>query len=134
MSASSIPVQTGCSHLCVTVTEKQQCVRLVLCPVSLRFPSDLDELRELAETLKFYKREHHGYVLLLFCSAYLYKQSFAIPGSSFLVSTRLEASVTFTLRWSRSLGICVSQGPLLRKHKYTIVYVRPQKLDKDTQE
>ncbi|XP_041645122.1 transmembrane protein 41A-B-like [Cheilinus undulatus] len=50
----------------------------------LKFPSDLDELRELAETLKFYKREHHGYVLLLFCSAYLYKQSFAIPGSSFL--------------------------------------------------
>ncbi|CAF90952.1 unnamed protein product, partial [Tetraodon nigroviridis] len=50
----------------------------------LKFPSDLDELRELAETLRFYKREHHGYVLLLFCSAYLYKQSFAIPGSSFL--------------------------------------------------
>ncbi|XP_071767835.1 transmembrane protein 41A-B [Centroberyx gerrardi] len=50
----------------------------------LKFPSDLDELRDLAETLKFYKREHHGYVLLLFCSAYLYKQSFAIPGSSFL--------------------------------------------------
>lgn len=35
--------------------------------------------------LKFYKREHYSYVLLLFCSAYLYKQSFAIPGSSFLV-------------------------------------------------
>ncbi|XP_026209681.1 transmembrane protein 41A-B-like [Anabas testudineus] len=50
----------------------------------LKFPSDLDELRELAEMLKFYNREHHGYVLLLFCSAYLYKQSFAIPGSSFL--------------------------------------------------
>ncbi|KAM4590783.1 transmembrane protein 41A-B-like [Odontesthes bonariensis] len=51
---------------------------------SLKFPSDLDSLRELAEMLKFYKRENHGYVLLLFCSAYLYKQSFAIPGSSFL--------------------------------------------------
>ncbi|XP_068602472.1 transmembrane protein 41A-A [Brachionichthys hirsutus] len=50
----------------------------------LKFPSDLDELRELAELLQFYKREHTGYVLLLFCSAYLYKQSFAIPGSSFL--------------------------------------------------
>ncbi|XP_008320696.1 transmembrane protein 41A-B [Cynoglossus semilaevis] len=52
--------------------------------IRLTFPSDLDELRELADTLKFYKQEHHGYVLLLFCSAYLYKQSFAIPGSSFL--------------------------------------------------
>lgn len=51
---------------------------------SLKFPSDLDELKELADMLKFYKREHHGYVVLLFCSAYLYKQSFAIPGSSFL--------------------------------------------------
>ncbi|XP_066517675.1 transmembrane protein 41A-B [Hoplias malabaricus] len=50
----------------------------------LRFPSDLDELRELAELLKFYKQQHTGYVLLLYCSAYLYKQSFAIPGSSFL--------------------------------------------------
>ncbi|XP_035623130.1 transmembrane protein 41A-A-like [Oncorhynchus keta] len=50
----------------------------------LKFPSDLVELRELAELLQFYKTEHTGYLLLLFCSAYLYKQSFAIPGSSFL--------------------------------------------------
>lgn len=53
-------------------------------PGRLKFPSDLEELRELAELLQFYKTEHTGYVLLLFCSAYLYKQSFAIPGSSFL--------------------------------------------------
>lgn len=52
----------------------------------LKFPSDLEELRELAELLQFYKTEHIGYVFILFCSAYLYKQSFAIPGSSFLVS------------------------------------------------
>ncbi|XP_013885402.1 transmembrane protein 41A-B [Austrofundulus limnaeus] len=50
----------------------------------LKFPSDLESLRELAEMLQFYKRENYSYVLLLFCSAYLYKQSFAIPGSSFL--------------------------------------------------
>ncbi|XP_049456271.1 transmembrane protein 41A-B-like [Epinephelus fuscoguttatus] len=50
----------------------------------LKFPSDLDELRDLADTLRFYKREHYSFVLLLYCSAYLYKQSFAIPGSSFL--------------------------------------------------
>lgn len=53
-------------------------------PNRLKFPSDLEELRELAELMQFYKTEHTGYVLLLFCSAYLYKQSFAIPGSSFL--------------------------------------------------
>uniref|UniRef100_K7GIE5 Transmembrane protein 41A n=1 Tax=Pelodiscus sinensis TaxID=13735 RepID=K7GIE5_PELSI len=51
---------------------------------SLKFPSDLEELRELAEFLQDYKQEHQNYVLLLFCAAYLYKQSFAIPGSSFL--------------------------------------------------
>uniref|UniRef100_A0A8C5QMJ5 Transmembrane protein 41A n=1 Tax=Leptobrachium leishanense TaxID=445787 RepID=A0A8C5QMJ5_9ANUR len=51
---------------------------------SLVFPSDLDELRELADFLLDYKRDHQKYVTLLFCSAYLYKQSFAIPGSSFL--------------------------------------------------
>ncbi|XP_051982031.1 transmembrane protein 41A-B [Xyrauchen texanus] len=50
----------------------------------LKFPSDLDELRELADLLKFYKTEHTGYIFILYCSAYLYKQSFAIPGSSFL--------------------------------------------------
>ncbi|XP_077473213.1 transmembrane protein 41A-A [Stigmatopora argus] len=50
----------------------------------LKFPSNLEDLRELSELLQFYKTEHTAYVLLLFCSAYLYKQSFAIPGSSFL--------------------------------------------------
>ncbi|XP_059417163.1 transmembrane protein 41A-A-like [Carassius carassius] len=50
----------------------------------LKSPSDLDELKEMAELLQFYKTQHTGYVLLLFCSAYLYKQAFAIPGSSFL--------------------------------------------------
>ncbi|XP_038870293.1 transmembrane protein 41A-A isoform X1 [Salvelinus namaycush] len=57
---------------------------MTLSAFRLKFPSDLVELRELAELLQFYKTEHTGYVLLLFCSAYLYKQSFAIPGSSFL--------------------------------------------------
>ncbi|XP_048857823.1 transmembrane protein 41A-A-like [Brienomyrus brachyistius] len=51
---------------------------------SLRFPSDLDELRVQAALLRFYRTEHASYVWLLFCSAYLYKQAFAIPGSSFL--------------------------------------------------
>ncbi|XP_048202972.1 transmembrane protein 41A [Perognathus longimembris pacificus] len=50
----------------------------------LWFPSDLAELRELSEVLQEYQKEHQAYVFLLFCSAYLYKQGFAIPGSSFL--------------------------------------------------
>ncbi|KAL6045177.1 hypothetical protein STEG23_013868 [Scotinomys teguina] len=51
---------------------------------SLWFPSDLAELRELSEVLREYRKEHQAYVFLLFCTAYLYKQGFAIPGSSFL--------------------------------------------------
>ncbi|XP_068809869.1 transmembrane protein 41A isoform X2 [Struthio camelus] len=50
----------------------------------LRFPSDAEELRELAEALRDYEREHRGAALLLFCAAYFYKQSFAIPGSGLL--------------------------------------------------
>ncbi|XP_032924464.1 transmembrane protein 41A [Catharus ustulatus] len=51
---------------------------------ALRFPADLEELRDLAEALRDYERQHRGAALALFCAAYLYKQSFAIPGSSLL--------------------------------------------------
>lgn len=50
----------------------------------LKFALNLDELTSLATLLQQYKTDHMTYVLLLFCSAYLYKQSFAIPGSVFL--------------------------------------------------
>ena len=56
------------------------CFRLIL-----RFPSNLEELSLLANTLTLYKDEHMTYVILLFCSAYLFKQTFAIPGSVFMV-------------------------------------------------
>ncbi|KAE8580376.1 hypothetical protein XENTR_v10024405 [Xenopus tropicalis] len=64
---------------------------------SLVFPSDLEELRELADFLQHYKREHQTYVMVLFCSAYLYKQSFAIPGSSFLVEENRSSLFFFLL-------------------------------------
>ncbi|KAM9128084.1 transmembrane protein 41A isoform 2-T2 [Pangshura tecta] len=64
---------------------------------SLKFPSDLEELRDLAEFLQYYKQEHQSYVLLLFCAAYLYKQSFAIPGSSFLVEENRSCLFFFLL-------------------------------------
>uniref|UniRef100_G3WHF6 Uncharacterized protein n=1 Tax=Sarcophilus harrisii TaxID=9305 RepID=G3WHF6_SARHA len=53
-------------------------------PRALKFPSDLEELRALSAFLQSYGGEHQAHVLLLFCSAYLYKQCFAIPGSGFL--------------------------------------------------
>ncbi|PAA91657.1 hypothetical protein BOX15_Mlig018396g1 [Macrostomum lignano] len=51
---------------------------------TLRFPKNLDDLTILAKLLTFYKERYFAYVLLLFCSAYLYKQCFAIPGSVFM--------------------------------------------------
>ncbi|KAK3729014.1 hypothetical protein QZH41_011460, partial [Actinostola sp. cb2023] len=50
----------------------------------LTFPSSLEELKTLAVILKQYKKDNISYVVLLFCSAYLYKQTFAIPGSVFM--------------------------------------------------
>ncbi|XP_044944649.1 transmembrane protein 41A isoform X2 [Mustela putorius furo] len=64
---------------------------------SLWFPSDLAELRELSEVLREYRKEHQTYVFLLFCSAYLYKQGFAIPGSSFLVEENRNSLFFFLL-------------------------------------
>ena len=54
--------------------------------VELHFPTNLDDLNQLAGHLQQYKKDHLGYVMVLFCSAYLYKQTFAIPGSVFMVS------------------------------------------------
>lgn len=51
---------------------------------SLSFPSDLDQLRSLASQLHQLKEDHYGRILLVFAAAYLYKQTFAIPGSVFL--------------------------------------------------
>ena len=52
----------------------------------LSFPTTLEDLRTLAEQLHSLKQEHFYGVLGLFSLAYLYKQTFAIPGSLFLVS------------------------------------------------
>ncbi|EGT32371.1 hypothetical protein CAEBREN_16207 [Caenorhabditis brenneri] len=49
-----------------------------------RFPRDLDGLRDLSSSLGRYEESHAVYTLLLFSTAYLYKQTFAIPGSFFM--------------------------------------------------
>lgn len=50
----------------------------------LKFPSSLEELKLIASSLITFKMNHPVYVHTLFFSAYLYKQTFAIPGSVFL--------------------------------------------------
>ena len=64
---------------------------------ALAFPSNLEELVNLADFLNTYKKDNAGYVTLLFSSAYVFKQTFAIPGSVFLVSMTKHLVQNFTL-------------------------------------
>lgn len=48
---------------------------------AIHFPKNLDDLKTIAKTVKGHQEEQPFLVVLLFCSAYLYKQTFAIPGS-----------------------------------------------------
>ena len=48
---------------------------------NLFFPSNLDDLHTLSNILGSYLDNHYPYVILLFSSAYLFKQTFAVPGS-----------------------------------------------------
>ena len=52
---------------------------------SLHFPRSIEALKNLSTTLQHYRDDHLAYLLLLYCSAYLYKQSFSLPGSAILV-------------------------------------------------
>lgn len=52
--------------------------------IKLQFPSSLQQMKELAHLLEQYREHHLPYVIVLFSSAYLYKQAFSIPGSALL--------------------------------------------------
>lgn len=54
----------------------------------ISFPSNIEQLKRLARILSLYSQTHSQYVFILFCSAYIFKQTFAIPGSVFLVSLK----------------------------------------------
>lgn len=49
----------------------------------VHFPHDFEDLKKVSKALKESQKKNGFQVLLLFCSAYLYKQTFAIPGSFF---------------------------------------------------
>ena len=51
----------------------------------LKFPTNIEELSDMARFLSHFKDKHWHRVLSLFVVAYIYKQTFAIPGSVFLV-------------------------------------------------
>jgi hypothetical protein len=72
----------------------------------LRFPSNLEQLRHLANVLKQYKDDHFAHVFILFSAAYLYKQAFSIPGSVFL---NLLAGAVFGISYGFPL-VCLLTG------------------------
>ncbi|KAF7496458.1 Transmembrane protein 41A [Sarcoptes scabiei] len=51
---------------------------------AITFPTNIKQLKNLAKILSSYYETNRNYVLVLFSCAYLYKQTFAIPGSVFL--------------------------------------------------
>ncbi|CAI4227639.1 unnamed protein product [Auanema sp. JU1783] len=51
---------------------------------SIKIPTSLAQLRHLADVFHKYKDDHFAYSLLIFCSAYIWKQTYAIPGSILL--------------------------------------------------
>jgi len=51
---------------------------------TLTFPASLDDIRKLAIILNNYNSNNPTYVLILFSLAYLFKQTFAVPGSVFM--------------------------------------------------
>jgi hypothetical protein len=59
---------------------------------SWTIPSQFDNFTAMAEHFRSYKQEHFVYITTLFVCAYLYKQTFAIPGSFFLVCRRCSTS------------------------------------------
>ncbi|CAL1548107.1 unnamed protein product [Lymnaea stagnalis] len=48
------------------------------------FPTSIEDISEMSKFLILMKTHHLGYLLLVFCAGYIYKQTFAIPGSVFL--------------------------------------------------
>ena len=66
-----------------------------------KFPSSLEELQTYASILSSIQKNNTTLVLLLFSLAYLFKQTFAIPGSVFL---NLLAGAIFGL----PVGFCLT--------------------------
>ena len=88
----------------------------------LSFPTTLEDLRTLAEQLHSLKQEHFYGVLGLFSLAYLYKQTFAIPGSLFLVSCHGYSCHGYT--WTQTLNLSLPHKPhpsLKEKERSTVV-------------
>ncbi|KAH9513791.1 Transmembrane protein 41A-A [Bulinus truncatus] len=50
----------------------------------MKFPTSIEDVAEMSDFLQKMKSKHLGYLLFVFCFGFIYKQTFAIPGSVFL--------------------------------------------------
>ena len=77
------------NYVCIHHTHAHvQCTTpLIECCRGLSFPKSVDDLRSLSNQLQLLMEHHYYHIVLLYGMAYLYKQTFAIPGSVFMVST-----------------------------------------------
>lgn len=95
----------------------------------IRFPKDMEDLRRIAKTMgifrlvllvkienKLFREQKYSYTLLLFSLAFLYKQTFAIPGSFFMVGDGRYAGVGD----QKSPSACSVNGASLHLKKYRI--------------
>ncbi|GMR59358.1 hypothetical protein PMAYCL1PPCAC_29553, partial [Pristionchus mayeri] len=69
---------------------------------TFEMPKQFDNFTVLAIKFKDYKEQHFAYITSVFICAYLYKQTFAIPGSFFL---NVIAGAVFDM-WSGFLLVC----------------------------
>uniref|UniRef100_A0A1I7X3P5 Transmembrane protein 41A n=1 Tax=Heterorhabditis bacteriophora TaxID=37862 RepID=A0A1I7X3P5_HETBA len=69
----------------------------------LELPKQFENFTALAEKFRQYKEDHFRYITTVFIFTYLYKQTFAIPGSFFL---NVIAGVVYNL-WSGFILCCL---------------------------
>ncbi|KAK3923295.1 Transmembrane protein 41A [Frankliniella fusca] len=64
---------------------------------TLKFPGNIEELQQVAQLIRLYYEVNWIYVLILYSSAYIYKQTFAIPGTNVLGGALFGVVVGFPL-------------------------------------
>lgn len=62
------------------------CYLICACRASALFPTNIDQLKDLNLALEDVKDEQFALIVISFCAVYIFKQSFAIPGSVIMVS------------------------------------------------
>ncbi|XP_014292426.1 transmembrane protein 41A [Halyomorpha halys] len=74
----------GCSTAWLITLSKMAPSLVEFKEESIRFPTSFSDLSRLSALFQAYNKNNRLYMIILFTSAYLYKQAFCIPGSALL--------------------------------------------------